>query len=158
MSQGKDFTADLHSQMVAKEKLAGVEDQASCRPGKLLINKNFPNIIVQKTRGTILQSHFTRRSQELFGKDLERPMLKARAMGKKMQHQDKDGWVQARSLLTQREYNESTVGRTWYSRLLHGKCSVGYHHLHKKGCNGLQTRCRCCSNGAPETLWGCIGA
>ena len=38
MSQGKDFTPDLHSQMVAKEKHAGVGDGARHRLGELLSN------------------------------------------------------------------------------------------------------------------------
>lgn len=43
MSHGRDFTTDLHSQMVAKEKHAGVGDQVSRRPGELLTNKKFPS-------------------------------------------------------------------------------------------------------------------
>ena len=43
MSQGKDFTTALHSQMVAKGKHAGGGDWASCRPGELLKNKKSPN-------------------------------------------------------------------------------------------------------------------
>lgn len=75
MSHGKDFRTDLHCQK-AKEKHAGVGDQASCRPGELLTNKSLhwdPNITAQKTRGTILQNPYIRRHQGLLRKDLQKP-------------------------------------------------------------------------------------
>lgn len=55
MSQGKDFTTDLHSQMVAEEKHAGVGDQDSCRPGELLTNKKSPK--GSKHYSTEIQGH-----------------------------------------------------------------------------------------------------
>lgn len=135
MSQGKDFTTDLHSQMVAKEKHAGVGDRASRRPGELLTSKKFPNrsknysaenqghnplkSVYKETPGT---------SQEEVGETHAKSQRHGEKKCTRSNLQDKHGWDQAGSLVTwskEKVCNESTVGRTQYGRLPHGKLHCG---------------------------------